>query len=184
MKVRDDSRALFIDVSLDPVRRIGIGAYLAVSASLAEVIPPIDVRRELFNHLELRRFEGTSSTTLEVQTVLWALEAHLMMSAVSGPKKLRVYSDSQCIAGLLKRRLSLAAKGFRGRGTDRPLRNAALYRRFYELHDVLDFEVAKVNGHTRRDSRNAVQEVFAYLDRNVRKSLRLWVGELGMAGRK
>ena len=78
----------------------------------------------------------------------------------------------------------MAAKGFKSRRTDRPLRNAALYRRFYELHDELDFEVTKVNGHTRRDSRNAVQGVFAYLDRSVRKSLRLWIGELDKTGRK
>ena len=75
-------------------------------------------------------------------------------------------------------------RGFRGRGTDRQLRNASLYRRFYELYDELEFEITKVKGHTGHFSRNAVQEVFSYLDRQVRKTLRLWLEELGSAGRK
>ena len=178
MKVRDDRSALFIDSSADPVRRIGVGAFLVAPASLVEPFSPIHERREIIHHPVLRRFEGTSSTTLEVQTVLWALEEYRITSADSGQGKLRIYSDSQCIAGLLKRRPELAAKGFRSRGTDRRIRNAALYCRFYELHDELAFEVTKVKGHSCRNSRDAVQKVFSCLDRQARKELRTWVQEL------
>jgi len=163
---------------------MGVGAYLVVPAALLETSSRSIVCAELAEQPVLRRFEGASSTTLEVQTVLWALEDHRTVSAGLVPGNLQVYSDSQCIAGLLKRRTGLTDRGFRGRGTDRQLRNASLYRRFYELYDELEFEITKVKGHTGHFSRNAVQEVFSYLDRQVRKTLRLWLEELGSAGRK
>jgi len=179
VKVGEDGYALFADASLNPLQGIGIGAYLVVPAALLTNVSRILKQSELFEQPALRRFEGTSSTALEVQTVLWALSEHHRIAAVSVPAKLRVYTDSQCIAGLLKRRSGLTARNFGRRRSDLPLQNAALYRRFYELRDELDFEVTKVNGHARRDSRNAVQEVFSYLDRYVRKALRRWVEERG-----
>jgi ribonuclease HI len=163
---------------------MGVGAYLVVPAALLETSSRSIVCAELAEQPVLRRFEGASSTTLEVQTVLWALEDHRTVSAGLVPGNLQVYSDSQCIAGLLKRRTGLTDRGFRARGTDRELRNASLYRRFYELYDELEFEITKVKGHTSHFSRNAMQEVFSYLDRQVRKALRLWLEELGSAGRK
>ena len=69
-----DSIALFTDVSLNPKRKLGVGAYLIVPASFLEVSPRSIEISELAERLVVRRFEGTSSTTLEVQTVLWALD--------------------------------------------------------------------------------------------------------------
>ena len=157
---------------------MGVGAYLVVPVALLETSSCSIACAELAERPVLRRFEGTSATTLEVQTVLWALEEHRTVSAGLVPGNLQVYSDCQCIAGLLKRRTGLTARGFRGRGVDRQLRNAALYRRFYELYDELEFEITKVKGHLSHSSCNAVQDVFSYLDRQVRKALRLWMDEL------
>jgi len=176
--VRDHGRALFTDMSLDPVRRMGVGAYLVIPSVLLEPAALMIKQAELREQPVHRRFECTSSTTLEVQTVLWAVEDHCCRTTGPGPEKLQVYTDSQCISGLLKRRAELTARGFMCRGTGLPLRNASLYRRFYELHDELDFEVIKLKGHTSRCSRNAVHEVFSYLDRYVRKTLRLWMREV------
>lgn len=177
MTVRDHSRALFTDMSLDPVRRMGVGAYLVIPSVLLEPAALMIKQAELLEPPVQRRFECTSSTTLEVETVIWALQDHCLRT--TGHKgKLRVYTDSQCISGLLKRRAELTARDFVRRGTGLQLRNASLYGRFYEFHDELDFEVIKLKGHTNRGSRDAVHEIFSYLDRQVRKALRLWMHEV------
>jgi ribonuclease HI len=171
--------ALFTDVSLNPVLRLGVGAYLVVPAAFLEVSPDSIERSPITDRLVMQRFEGTSSTTLEVQTVLWALEEY--RNGLKGPKsgKLRVYSDSQCLAGLLRRRLALETKGFLSKRTKRQLKNAFLYRRFYEYYDELGFEIIKVTGHSRSCSHDTVTRIFSLVDKKVRKVLNLWMCEFG-----
>ncbi len=132
---------------------------------------------ELEEMLVLKRFEGTSSTKLEVQTVLWALEEYCTGSII-GQGTLQLYSDSQCVAGLLARRARLERTGFHSRGGNGLLKNASLYGKYYEYHDGLKFEVTKVAGHTPSGSRNTVQRIFSLLDQKVRKALREWVAQL------
>lgn len=59
-----DTLILFTDGSVDTQLKIGFGAYLAVhdlSTDLEEM------------QVKVRKFEDTSSTKLELQTLLWAL---------------------------------------------------------------------------------------------------------------
>ena len=169
--------ALFTDVSLNPKLKLGVGAYLVVPAAFLEVSPHSIERSQITDQLVIQRFEGTSSTTLEVQTVLWSLEEY--RSGLKGSKlgKLQVYSDSQCVAGLLRRRPGLEAKGFLSKRTRHQLKNVCLYRRFYEFYDELGFEIIKVAGHTRSCSHNTVNRIFSLVDKNVRKILNLWMRE-------
>jgi len=172
-----DSVALFTDVSLNPKLKLGVGAYLVVPASFLEVSPHSIEISELAERLVVRRFEGTSSTTLEVQTVLWALEDYRNALKASGLRKLHVYSDSQCVAGLLRRRPQLEVNGFHCKKTNRLLKNASLYRKYYEFYDELWFEVIKVAGHTRSCCRDTVHRIFSLIDKQARKALNLWMGE-------
>lgn len=167
--------ALFTDVSLDPGRKLGVGAYLVLPASL------LIKKSEVADRVKVRRFEDTSSTKLEIQTVLWALEEYRNGPKVPGPGKLCLYSDSQCVAGLLKRRPGLLACGFLSKRTARPLRNASLYRAFYEFHDELGFEVIKVKGHSRTRLNDSAHRIFSLVDKEARKALRLWTAELADA---
>jgi ribonuclease HI len=125
----------------------------------------------------VRRFEDTSSTKLEIQTVLWALEEYQNGSKIPEHGKLYLYSDSQCVLGLLKRRPCLLASGFLSKRTNRSLRNAPLYRAFYEFHDELGFEVIKVEGHSRSRPHDSAHRIFSFVDKEVRKALRLWMDE-------
>jgi ribonuclease HI len=170
-----NSIALFTDVSLNPRLKLGVGAYLVVPASFLEVSPHSIEIFELAKQLVVRRFEGASSTTLEVQTVLWALEDYRNALKVPGLRQLHVYSDSQCIAGLLRRRPKLEINGFHCKKTNRLLKNAFLYRKYYELYDELRFEVIKVAGHTRSCSHDTVHRIFSLVDKQVRKALNLWM---------
>jgi hypothetical protein len=98
-----NSFALFTDVSMDPQRRLGLGAYLLVPATLLETAPQDISRGEISAQLRLRMFTETSSTRLEVQTVLW-LWRIIGQNSIAPIRSLRVHTDSQCIAGLPGRR--------------------------------------------------------------------------------
>jgi ribonuclease HI len=171
-----NSFSLFTDVSLDPWRKRGVGAYLVVPASFMEVPPHSIGRSAVTGRLVLRRFEDTSSTRLEVQTVLSALEDFRNELKAAAPVKLKVYSDSQCVAGLLGRRQGLEAGRFISKGKNRRITNASLYRKFYEFHDELGFAVIKVAGHSRSRSHDTVHRIFSCVDREVRQALNLWIG--------
>ena len=170
-----NSFALFTDVSLNPSLKLGVGCYLLVPASFLEVPPQNIERTKAAQRLKLRRFEAVSSAELEVRTALWAFEDCCIKA--SGPMKLRLYTDSQCITGLLKRRTRLEKEGYISRKTNLALKNASLYRSFYEFHDELGFEVIKVKGHTRSCSRNVVDNIFSFIDKEARKALKLWINE-------
>lgn len=165
--------ALFTDVSLNPSLKLGFGAYLAIPSSCLETPPERIIRSAFVEQIRLRRFDVTSSTRLEVQTLLWALED--FQKAVSGSRfgTLDVYSDSQCVAGLQRRRPRLEMNEFCSKGTNRALRQAALYRKFYEFHDALGFEVIKVVGHARSCSHDSIHRIFSFVDKEARKALKL-----------
>jgi len=171
------SVSLFTDVSLNPKSKCGVGAYLILPASFLD-IPPHQIERSLVtDRLVTRTVENTTSTKFEVQTVLWALEAYRNECMFPRTAKLRVFSDSQCVAGLLKRRPVLETTGFIGRSSHRLLKNAKLYQTFYELHDELGFEVIKVAGHAPSKSHDTIHRIFSYVDKEVRKALRRVKGE-------
>ena len=170
---------LFVDGSLDPKIKAGVGGCLLIPESRVESLPRRLKPGDLNPMLALKQFQGVSSTDLELKTLLWALEQHsLGDQAFFLLEKLLIHTDSQCVAGLLSRRNRLEANGFyskRGKGL---LKNASLYKACYQFHDQLKFDVKKVAGHMPSGSRNAVQRVFAFLDQRVRKELRQWVGSL------
>ena len=171
-----NSLVLFTDVSLNPKSKCGVGAYLILPASFLNT-PPHSLERSLVaDRLVIRTFENTSSTKLEVQTVLWALEVYRNEYLSSRTVKLRVFSDSQCVAGLLKRRPILETTGFIGRSKHRLLKNATLYRTFYKFQDELGFEVIKVAGHAPSESHDTIHRIFSYVDKEVRKALYRWRG--------
>jgi len=88
---------------------------------------------------------------------------------------LQIYTDSQCIAGLAGRRVGLINSNFVARGSGKELKNAMLYRRFYEAYDQLGFKVNKVAGHLPVHTHNSVQRIFSYVDRDVRRALNHWL---------
>ncbi len=166
--------ALFTDVSVDPDLRVGVGVHLAMPMQLLETSSFHIDNTEAAARIKVRRFEDTTSTKLELQTVLWAIQEQ--RKGIKG--KLRVFTDSQSVSGLFKRRARLVAEDFLSRRSGRPLKNASLYRSFFELHDTLDFEIIKVEGHTKARARDTVSRIFAIVDKKARKALRLWMHEL------
>jgi predicted GIY-YIG superfamily endonuclease/ribonuclease HI len=165
--------AIFMDVSVSPGLRLGVGAYVMIPASFLESSKVIG-RLQIAGRIKVQRFEGTSSTRLELQTVLWALSENRQ-----GPQgSLTIYSDSQCVSGLLRRKPRLLAAGFLSKKTNQQLGNASLYRTYYEFHDELSFHVVKVAGHHRARDQDTTQQIFSFVDREARRALKIWLKEI------
>jgi ribonuclease HI len=154
-----DELMLFADGSVNTHSNIGYGAYLAVSErglSLDSLRPRVKVRR----------FEHTSSTKLELQTLLWALgDIQALRSRVI------VYTDSQNIIGLQGRRDRLEQNDYRSK-KNRRLNNYKLYQEFYRMTDQLDCEFVKVRGHQVSNQKDDIDRLFTLVDRASRNALR------------
>lgn len=150
---------LFTDGSVNVQTKIGFGASLIVTDSVKSI-------RKLKQDVKLKRFENTSSTKLELQTLLWALND-------IGPSVSRViiYTDSQNIAGLSERRTRLEKNNFKTKG-NAYINNYKLYREFYRLTDKLDCELVKVRGHQQIHQKDLIHKIFTLVDRASRKALR------------
>jgi len=169
------SHALFTDGSVNPQSRLGVGVCLLLPVQfLGTPCDDID-RRELSGSCFSRRFTDTSSTLLELQTVMWGLS--LYKDKVAKPLRgdLQLYTDSQSVVGLSRRRESLERKRFHSLKTGLPLANASLYRDFFVTSDELGFEVVKIAGHSRASTHDSLKRIFSIVDRHARHELGLWL---------
>jgi ribonuclease HI len=173
---------LFTDASLSPKLKLGVGGYLFLPGAFLKVNPDSINKPDVFEHLAVRRFTDTGSTQLEIQTVIWALEDCRNTLMISHHGDLPVYTDSQCVAGLSRRRSGLEKKNYISKQTNGLMANASLYRKFYTLYDELDIKIIKVAGHSRFSSHDTVHRIFSLVDREVRKALRCWMDELQKQG--
>ncbi len=154
-----DELTLLTDGSVNTQSNIGYGAYLAVS----EPILSLDSLR---TRVKVRRFERTSSTKLELQTLLWALGDIQALGS-----KVIVYTDSQNIMGLQGRRDRFEQNGYRSK-ENRPLNNYELYQEFYRMTDQMDCEFIKVRGHQVSNQKNDIDRLFALVDKAARNAQR------------
>jgi ribonuclease HI len=154
-----DELKLFADGSVNTQSNIGYGACLAVS----ERGLSLDSMR---TRAKVRRFEHTSSTKLELQTLLWALSDIQALGS-----KVIVYSDSQNIMGLQGRRDRLEQNDYRSK-KNRRLNNYKLYQEFYRMIDQLDCEFVKVRGHQVSNQKDDIDRLFTLVDRASRNALR------------
>jgi len=154
-----ESVKLFTDGSVDPQSKIGYGAYLA----LFDHGMSLDLLR---SRVKLQRFEQTSSTKLELQTLLWALED----SDTRGGRVV-VYTDSQNIMGLPGRRERLEQNGYQSKKNSL-IHNNELYQAFYRRMDESEIQFIKVQGHKRSFQKEAVDQIFTLVDRASRNALR------------
>jgi len=154
-----DELMLFADGSVNTQSDIGYGAYLAVSERRLSL-------DSLRARVKVRRFAHTSSTKLELQTLLWALSDIQALG-----RKVIVYTDSQNIMGLLGRRDRFEQNDYRSK-KNKHLNNYDLYQEFYRLIDRLDCEMVKVRGHQVSNQKDDIDRLFALVDRAARNALR------------
>jgi ribonuclease HI len=154
-----DELILLADGSVNTQSKIGYGAYLVVSQNGLS----LDSLRKL---VKVRRFEHTSSTKLELQTLLWALNELKPFW-----NKVIIYTDSQNIIGLHGRRKRFEQNDYRSKKNKR-INNYKLYQEFYQITDQLDYELIKVRGHQVSNQKDNVDKLFTIVDRASRNALR------------
>lgn len=152
---------LFTDGSVDNASKVGYGACLLVAETAL-----LGVLDEWSDQINIQRFEQTSSTRLELQTLLWAL-GKLQTTQC----KLTIFSDSQNIISLPERRQRLEHYDYRSK-QNRQLNNYQLYKDFFRLTDRLNCELIKVHGHRAADNKNIIENIFTLVDRASRRALR------------
>lgn len=152
-----DSYSLFTDGSVNQVSRIGYGAFF--------VLKDTDLDS---NNIEVKtkRFHETSSTKLELQTLIWALT-----SIDFSEGKITVYTDSTSIIGLKRRRPRLEKSNYYAKNNKR-LNNFELYQKFYQLMDQYKCEFVKVRGHSISNQKDKFDRLFTLVDKASRKAMR------------
>ena len=109
---------LFTDSSVNPQEKIGFGAYLLIINENLSL-------EEMKKDIKTKRFEDTSSTKLELQTFLWALDEIKEKNLL-----IEVYTDCQNIIGLENRRNKLEKNDYIS-GKGKLMNNHDLYKRFF-----------------------------------------------------
>ncbi len=152
---------LFTDASVNPKLNIGYGAWL--------IVPREGLLLDnLKTRVKVKRFENTSSTKLELQTLLWAIDE---IKKVKKDCKITVYTDSQNITGLRRRRDRLEKNNYLSR-KNKPIKNYKLYCKFYGMIDELDIKFIKVKGHKISTQKDEIDKLFTLVDRASRNALR------------
>lgn len=147
---------LFTDGSVNPQSCIGYGAYLLLDED----------SHDFENSVKTKMFEQTSSTKLELHTLLWAL-GEIALS----PSKIIIYTDCQNILGLKARREKFEKNNYLT-AKNRLINNHELYKEFYKTTDRLNCEFVKVKGHKLSHTKDEIDRLFTLVDKASRKALR------------
>ena len=154
---------LFTDSSVNPQEKVGFGAYLKI---IDENISFEDMKK----HIKTKRFEDTSSTKLELQTLLWALD-ELKEQIKYENTQIEVYTDCQNIIGLENRREKLEKNNFHS-SSGKLMNNHELYKDFFEKTDELNLTFIKVKGHKKNSLKDEIDTIFNLVDKASRSALR------------
>ena len=160
---------LFIDGSVNPVLKIGYGSHLLIPENELDDVTEKSIRQTIRS----RKFSPTTSTKLEAQTLLWALgETEKILEEEAKDDLITIFTDSQNLVELPKRRARLESRNFKSRKDGKDLKNADLYKSIYNILDRLNFRFVKVSGHSKLNKKNRIEWIFAQVDRSSRRALR------------
>lgn len=150
---------LFTDSSVNPQEKIGFGSFLIIEDENLSF-------ENLKKIIKTKKFENTSSTKLELQTLLWALDEIENKNFL-----IEVYTDCQNIINLKDRREKLEKNEYKS-SKDRLINNHELYKLFFEKLDKLDLVFIKVKGHKKNSLKDEVDTIFNLVDKASRNALR------------
>ena len=150
---------LFTDSSVNPQEKIGFGSFLILEE---KKISFEDMKKDI----KIKRFENTSSTKLELQTFLWALDEINDKNII-----IEVYTDCQNIIGLQDRREKLEKNNFYS-SSGKLMNNHELYKDFFEKTDELNLIFIKVKGHKKNSLKDKIDTIFNLVDKASRSALR------------
>ncbi|MGE4462385.1 MAG: ribonuclease HI [Arcobacter sp.] len=150
---------LFTDSSVNPQEKIGFGSFLIIEDEKMTF-------ENLKKTIKTKKFENTSSTKLELQTLLWALAEIKNKNSL-----IEIYTDCQNIINLKDRREKLEKNEYKS-SKDKLINNHELYKLFFEKSDKLDLVFIKVKGHKKNSLKDEIDTIFNLVDKASRNALR------------
>ena len=151
---------LFTDSSVNPQEKIGFGAFLFLDEKNISL-------EEMKKNIKIKRFDDTSSTKLELQSLLWALDEIEILADT----KIEIYTDCQNIVGLQNRKEKLEANDYKS-STGKTINNYELYKLFFKKIEKLDIDFIKIKGHKRNSLKDELDTIFNLVDKASRSALR------------
>ncbi len=148
---------LFTDGSVNPQQGVGFGAYIAFMKEPENI-------GDLSECIKIKKFENTSSTKLELQTILWALSEIPEREVTS-------FTDSQNIVGLISRKERLVENNYCSK-SGRQISNHELYKEFFECTLRFTLQFHHIKGHKPTKIKHRLDEIFTLVDRASRNALR------------
>lgn len=148
-------KKVFVDGSVNPQKKIGIGAFYLYD----------ELNKFNEEDINTKRFENTSSTKLELECLLWALKT------IDSKDKLFIYTDCQNIFSLLNREEKLKKNNY-FTSTNKKIKNHLLYEEFFYLNEIYNLEFVKVKGHKKSSEKDEIDLIFSKVDKKARKELR------------
>ncbi|MDY3200224.1 MAG: RNase H family protein [Arcobacter sp.] len=150
---------LFTDSSVNSQEKIGFGSFLIIEDEKMTF-------ENLKKTIKTKKFENTSSTKLELQTLLWALDEIENKNYL-----IEVYTDCQNIINLKDRREKLEKNEYKS-SQGKLINNHELYKLFFEKSDKLDLVFIKVKGHKKNSLKDEIDTIFNLVDKASRSALR------------
>jgi ribonuclease HI len=154
---------VFTDASVNTKLKVGYGAYLVVSDQSTSI-------EALKARVKIKRFEQTSSTKLELQTLLWSLNEIIALND-DRDITLTIYTDSQNIIGLPERRSRLEQSHYLS-SKNKLLNNYELHQEFYRFTSLIKCQLVKVVGHQVSSNKDQIDKLFSLVDKASRRALR------------
>jgi len=151
---------LFTDSSVNPQLKIAFAAFLKVTDEKVSL-------EEIKKEIKIKRFENTSSTKLELQTFLWAIEEINLNTSFL----IEVYTDCQNIIGLPNRKEKIQSLNYHS-SSGKLLNNSELYKDFFKLLEKYNCEFIKVKGHKKNSLKDEIDDIFNLVDKASRNALR------------
>ena len=155
---------LFTDSSVNPKAKVGFAAFLVKNDK--------DIILESLNKsIKIKKFENTSSTRIELQSLLWAINEIEEEKNDLSNILIEVYTDCQNIVNLKNRKSKLVENNYQS-GTGKLLKNHDLYKDFFEKESRLNLNIIKVKGHKKTALKDNIDNIFNLVDKASRSALR------------
>lgn len=151
---------LFIDGSVNPQLKIGFGAYVLLDDLNTNILKE-DIKTQIFT--------DTSSTKLELQVLLYALN-----EITTKQYYLTIYTDCQNILTLNSRRDTLEKNRYLTK-TGKVVKNTKEYKEFYKLIDTYNCNFIKLKGHKKKNTKDDIDKIFSLVDKTARIKLREYI---------
>ncbi len=155
---------LFTDCSINPKTKLGFGAYFIIDNE--HVLDATETHTTINSQPKVKKFECSSSTKLELQTIIWALSE---MEEID--TQITAYTDSQNVLSLLKRQEKLETNNYIS-SKNELIRNHELYKEFFIIKSKFNIQFEKIKGHKTSSQKSILDKYFTLVDRASRKALR------------